>query len=71
MVFPQGRFQTTYHFHIKMGLIGCAETSVRNYHSTLRKITKERISHLHRGGSLQERNTGLVMIMLICAMVYR
>ena len=37
----------------KMGPIGCPETSVRNYHSTLRKNPKERRSHLHRGRSLK------------------
>jgi len=29
---------------LKMGQIGCSEASVRNYHSTLRKIPKERTS---------------------------
>ena len=29
-----------------MELIGCPETSVRNYHSTLRKILEKRRSHL-------------------------
>ena len=28
-------------WHLKMVLVGCPETSVRNYHSTLRKIPKE------------------------------
>jgi len=28
-------------WHLKDGAIGCPETSVRNHHSTLRKITKE------------------------------
>jgi hypothetical protein len=53
------RFGKTYRSHskwpnspVKIGQIGCPETSVRNYHSTLRKIPKERRSHLHRGGSL-------------------
>jgi hypothetical protein len=36
-----------------MGPIGCPETSIRNYHSTLRKTPEERKSHLHRGGSLK------------------
>ena len=31
----------------KMGPIGCPETSVRNYHFRLRKIPKERRSHLN------------------------
>jgi hypothetical protein len=40
---------------LKMGPIGCPETSVRNCRSTLRKIPKERRSHLHRSGSLKSR----------------
>jgi len=34
----------------KLGLVGCPETSVRNYHYTQRNIPEERRSHL-RGGS--------------------
>jgi hypothetical protein len=34
---------------------GCPETSVRNYHSTLRHIQEERRSHFHNGGSLKWR----------------
>jgi hypothetical protein len=37
----------------KMRSIICPETTVTNYHSTLRKIPEERISNLHRGGSLK------------------
>jgi len=33
-----------------MGPIGCPETAVTNYHSTLRDIPQERTSHLHSGG---------------------
>jgi hypothetical protein len=40
---------------LKMGPIGCPETSVQNYHSTLHNIPEERRSHLHRGGSLKTR----------------
>jgi hypothetical protein len=36
-----------------MGPIGCSETSVRNYHSALRKILKHRSFHLHRDESLK------------------
>jgi hypothetical protein len=36
---------------LMMGPVGCPETSVQNYHSMLRNIPEERISHLHRGGS--------------------
>jgi hypothetical protein len=41
---------------LKMGPIGCPETSVQNCHSTLRNIPKEGRPHLHRGGSLKSRN---------------
>jgi hypothetical protein len=41
---------------LKMGSIVCPETSVGDCHSTLHKIPKERISHLHRSGS-QKANT--------------
>jgi hypothetical protein len=40
---------------LKIGPISCPETSARNYHSTLRKIPKERRSHLHCGVSLKSR----------------
>jgi hypothetical protein len=40
---------------LKVVPIGCAKKSVWNYHSTLRKIQKERRSHLCRGGSLKSR----------------
>ena len=38
---------------LQKGPIGCPETSVRNYHYTLRNIAEERISNLLRGGSLK------------------
>lgn len=38
---------------LKIGLISCAETSARYYHSTLRKIPEERRSHLYRDVSLK------------------
>ena len=38
-----------------MGPIGCPETLVRYYHSRLCNILEERISHLHRDGSLKSR----------------
>jgi hypothetical protein len=40
---------------LKMGPIGRPEKSVRNYHSTRRKIPKEGSSHIHRGGSPKSR----------------
>jgi len=39
-----------------MGLIGCPETSATSYQSTLRNITEERTSRLHRGGSVKSRD---------------
>jgi hypothetical protein len=40
---------------LKMRTIECPETSVRNRHSTLRKIPKQRSSHSHRGEDLKSR----------------
>jgi hypothetical protein len=37
----------------KIARIGCPETSVKNYHSIVRKIPKYRRSLLHRGGRLK------------------
>jgi hypothetical protein len=39
----------------KMGPIGCPETTLRNYHFSLRNNSEERNSHLVRGGSLKSR----------------
>jgi len=53
------RFGTNYRVHIQgsssssslmMGPIGCPETSVLNYHSTLRKISKKSRSWVNNGG---------------------
>jgi hypothetical protein len=41
--------------HLKIGPIGCPETSIRNWHSMLRKIPEEGRSHVHRGTSLKSR----------------
>jgi hypothetical protein len=38
-----------------MGPIRCPETSVKNYHATLRYTPEERSSHQHRDGSLKSR----------------
>jgi hypothetical protein len=35
--------------------IGCTETSVQNYQSTLRNIPEKRSFHVHRAGSLKSR----------------
>jgi hypothetical protein len=42
-------------FNRRFGQIRFHEKSVRSYNSTLRKIPKGRIYHLHDGGSLQSR----------------
>jgi hypothetical protein len=42
-----------------MGPIGCPETSVRNYHYSLRNNPEERSSQLPRGGSLKSRISNL------------
>jgi len=39
--------------NLKMGPIGCPETSVRNYHYSLRNNPEKRSSHLLSGGSLK------------------
>ena len=45
-----------------MGAIGCPETSVNNYHTTLCNISKERRSHQHRGGSLKSQIQNLFSV---------
>jgi len=36
-----------------MGPIGCPETSIRNYQSTLRKVSEERRSYSYHGGGMK------------------
>jgi len=43
-----------------MGTIGCPETSVMNYHYSLRNNTEERGSRLLSGESLKLRNVKLL-----------
>jgi len=43
---------------VKIGQIGCAETSVRNYHYSLCNNPEECSSHLRRGGSLKSTIRG-------------
>jgi hypothetical protein len=50
---------------VVMGLIGCPETSVRNYHYTLRNSPEERSYHLLRGGSLKLRNDIFFLIFFV------
>jgi hypothetical protein len=69
VVISYRRFGTTYQFHhqgtLKMGQIGCLETSLRNYHYSLRKNQEERGSHLLRGGSLKSRKNTSRLILLL------
>jgi len=66
VVIPSRRFGITYRSHLqwprifdssslKMEPIGCPETSVMNYHYTLRNSPEVRGSHLLRGGSFKFR----------------
>ena len=41
--------------HMKMGPVGCPETSVRSYSYSLRNVPEERGSYLPRGGSVKSR----------------
>jgi len=43
-----------------MGPIACPETSVRNYHYSLRNNPEEHGFHLLRGGSLKSQNREVV-----------
>ena len=71
------RFGTSYRSHLqgtacplKMGPIGCPETSVNNYGSTLRNIPEERRSHLHRGSSVKSLTVSFsisTVLQRICA----
>ena len=55
VVIRHRRVGTTYRSPLKMGSIGCPETSVRNYHHSLRNIPEQRTPRLFRGGSLKSR----------------
>jgi len=49
---------------LKTGPTGRPETSVTNYQTTLRNIPEDRISYLHRRGSLKSRSSGGEMLNL-------
>jgi hypothetical protein len=51
---PSSRVKKFFWF-LKMGPIRCSETSVNNYHTTLRNIPEESRSHQHRIESLKSR----------------
>ena len=50
---PQVSVQRWISLPLKTGPIGCPETSVRNYHSTLRNIPEDRSSQTLRGLNLK------------------
>jgi hypothetical protein len=56
--FLQAFYSSWTSWPLKMGPISCPETSVNEYHSTLRYTPEERRSHQHRGGSLKLRIIG-------------
>jgi hypothetical protein len=47
---------------LKKGLIGCSETSVRNYHYSLLNNPKELSPHLLRGGTSNHENDRPVLV---------
>ena len=49
------RVKNQFSWPLKMGQIGCPETSVRNYHHSLCSNPEERSSHLLVGGSHKSR----------------
>ena len=55
--FPCWRLKKFISWPLKIGPVGCPETSVRNYHCLLRNSLEERMSHTHRDGSLKSRMT--------------
>jgi hypothetical protein len=50
---------------LKMRPIGCPETSVNNYQSSLRNIPGEQRSYLHREASLKSSKNTVIKILLI------
>jgi hypothetical protein len=58
MVITYRHFGTTYlsHLPLKMGPIGCSETSVSNHYHSLYNGPEERTSRLLRGGSLKAQS---------------
>jgi len=60
MVIPYRHFGTTYRYRLQGSSssplkMGCPETSVRNYHHSLRNSSHEGNSHLLRGANLKSR----------------
>jgi hypothetical protein len=46
VVIPPGSRSPRTSWHLKLGPVGCLETSLHNYHSTLRNIPEERRSYI-------------------------
>jgi hypothetical protein len=46
---------------MKMGPIGCTETSATNYQSALHNMPEDRRLHLQRGGSFKSHNNKLAL----------
>ena len=69
VVISYRRFGTTYRYHFqcpsKVGPIGCSETSVTNYHYSLRNNPEEHIFHLLRGGNVKSRILPCLYLLLI------
>jgi hypothetical protein len=78
-VIPYQHFETICRSHIqslsqeswplKMGPIGCPETSAMNYRCSLCNDPKERSSHLLRGGSLKSRRVIISFVVYVCLCV--
>jgi len=51
----QEAFWVLFYRPLKMGPIGCPETSLRNYHHMLRNIPEERIYHLLNDRGMKSR----------------
>jgi hypothetical protein len=70
VVIPYWRFGTTYVFNLQWSRIQeegnkiCPETSLRNYHYTLRDGPEELSSHLLRGESLKSRSPPFISIQI-------
>jgi hypothetical protein len=61
-----GNCLPTFRDNVKMGPIHCPETSVNNYHMTLRNIPEERESHQHCDESLKSRFCKCVWLLCVC-----
>jgi hypothetical protein len=57
---PRRKLASWTSWSLKMRTICCLETSVMNYHSTLRNIPEEHRSDLHPSGSLKSYMTGFL-----------